>query len=325
MKTHLVKPISWLVAAATAMANQNVWAHEGPEHEIEELTDLLKIRSDSSDLLLQRAIEYRVLGQMTNALKDLEEAARIDPLDIKIQRELSKVQFWTGKTNEAVETVSHAIATKSNEPDEKAGLLMIRSQFLRARGEYKKAVADAHQAIQLHDGNPEWYLHRSNLQELLQQNKERIQGIDEGIQKTGAGVLLVEKVAALLQDKQFTAALSIIEPELESSRIRSSWLIRRAQARLGLGQTAAAKEDLHEALREIEPRINLPTPDVSLLLDRALAHELLEDRSMAKHYYEQARDAGADAWVKEKIKALKEALDKKAESPKAASTNPKVD
>lgn len=323
MKTRFWNRIAWLLAVAVATGTSGIWAHEGPEHEIEELTDLLKIRGDSADLLLQRAIEYRVLGQMSHALKDLEDATRIDPLDIKIQRELSKVQFWTGKTNEALETVSHAIATKANEPDEKAGLLIIRSQFLRARGDYKRAVADAHQAIQLYNGNPEWYLHRSSLQELLQQNKERIQGIEEGIQKTGAGVLLVEKVAALLQDKQFSAALSIIEPELESSRIRSSWLIRRAQARLGLGQTVGAKEDLQEALKEIEPRINLPSPDVSLLLDRALAHELLDDRAMAKHYYEQARDAGADGWVKDKIKALKEALDKKLETPKAASTKSK--
>ncbi len=143
MKLRFWNRIAWLLVIAAATGTTAIWAHEGPEHEIEELTDLLKIRGDSADLLLQRAIEYRVLGQMSHALKDLEDATRIDPADIKIQRELSKVQFWTGKTNEALETVSHAIATKANEPDEKAGLLIIRSQFLRARGDYKRAVADA--------------------------------------------------------------------------------------------------------------------------------------------------------------------------------------
>src|SRR5580765_7172604 len=38
-------------------------AHEGPEHEIDELTARIKIEGESADLLLQRGIEYNVLNK----------------------------------------------------------------------------------------------------------------------------------------------------------------------------------------------------------------------------------------------------------------------
>ena len=255
-------------------------------------------------------------------MKDLEDAARTDPSDHRIGRELAKVQFGLGKTNEALATITRALGEEEISKEEKAGLLMIRSGFLIARSELKKALADNHQAIQLYDSNPEWYLQRSNLEWLLKQTKERIAGIDAGLAKTGAGILLVEKVIALLTDSQYSAALALIEPELESSRIKSSWLLRRAQARIGLGEKEKAKADLEETLREITPRINPSAPDVSLLLDRSLAHELLGDLALAKHYYQQANDAGAEPWVKEKVKSLKERLAKS--NPSVGGSEEKV-
>ena len=294
----------WSAAVALASA-PTTEAHEGPEHEIEELTAQIQSGGATSDLLLQRAIEYRVLGQLHSAMKDLEDAGRTDASDHRIGRELAKVQFSLGKTNEALATMTRALEKPEISKEEKAGSLMIRSGFLAARSELKKALVDNHQAIELYDSNPEWYLQRSVLQGLLKQTKERISGIDTGLAKTGAGVLMVEKVIALLADSQYSAALALIEPELESSRIKSSWLLRRAQARIGLGDKEKAKADLEESLSEIRPRLNPTAPDVSLLLDRSLAHELLGDLVLAKHYYEQASEAGGETWVKEKIKSLK--------------------
>ena len=37
-------------------------AHDGPEHEIEELSERIKLEGESDELLIQRAIEYKVLG-----------------------------------------------------------------------------------------------------------------------------------------------------------------------------------------------------------------------------------------------------------------------
>ena len=165
-------------------------------------------------------------------------------------------------------------------------------------------MEDCNVALQIHKRNPEWYLLRSDLQERLKLNKKRITGIEEGLKETGAGILEIEWVEALLDAKQFRAALTKIEPQLKSSRVQSSWLILRARARIGSGQMAGAQEDLRSALMEIGDRLNLTTPDVPLLLDKALAHELLGEKKDALRYYELARDRGATEDVNQKIKAL---------------------
>ncbi|MBI1841158.1 MAG: hypothetical protein HYR88_09935 [Verrucomicrobia bacterium] len=304
--THL--PLLIAVAALVAMTESV--AHEGPEVDIQELTDAIKATGETADLLLQRAIEYRVLGKMSEALRDLEEAARLESYGLPISRELAKVQFGLGKTNEAIDTVTKAVGGKSLEATDRANLLILRSGFYQARSEYKKSIEDANQAIQLYDLNPEWYLQRSALQLAANLPKERLAGIEAGIGRTGAGVLDVEKIEALLDDKQFSAALPLIDKEIESSRIRSSWLIRRAKAHFGLGSNDRARADLKEAFDEIQPRIQLAAPDVSLLIDRATIHELLGEKELARTSYELARDAGAEAWVKEKIKTLKAEIDK---------------
>ena len=44
-------------------------AHEGPEHEIDELTERIKTEGESADLLLQRAIEYNVLRSISKRIR----------------------------------------------------------------------------------------------------------------------------------------------------------------------------------------------------------------------------------------------------------------
>ena len=308
----------YVMASTTGIVAE---AHEGPEHDIQELTEAMKATGETADLLLQRAIEYRVLGKMSEALRDLEEASRMDIGTLPVPRELAKVQFSTGKTNEAIDTLTKVIHAKSAMTSEHANLLMIRSGFYQARSDFKKAIEDSNQAIALYETNPEWYLQRSALHLAANQPKERMAGIQAGIEKTGAGVLDVEKIDALIDAKNFTNAIPLIEKELNSSRIRSSWLIRRAKAQLGLQHKELAIADLKEALEEIQPRIHSAAPDVSLLLDRALIHELLGEKEPARSSYELARDAGAEAWVKEKIKQLKTEID--AERSPAPPKKPK--
>ena len=103
-----------------------------------------------------------------------------------------------------------------------------------------------------------------------------------------------------------SVALPVIETELADSRIKSSWLIRRARVQLGLGKKAEAERDLRDALKEIGGRLNPKVPDASLLLGKALAHELLGEKKDALRAYEMARDKGIGDAVNEKIKALQE-------------------
>ena len=63
-----------LAACGSVVMGAAVFAHDGPEHEIDELTARIKSEGESADLLLQRAIEWNVLNKTAEAIKDLERA-----------------------------------------------------------------------------------------------------------------------------------------------------------------------------------------------------------------------------------------------------------
>ena len=296
----------WLAAGLCCAVPFCATAHEGPEQEIEELTERMQKNGETAGLLTERAVEYRVLGKLAEATKDLERAAVLAPNSIALHRELGRVQFLGGKAGDALATVTRGLALKTDEPADLASLRMLRAEIFRSQNEDKKALDDCDAALRLHRQNPEWYVFRSDLHRRLKLHRERVAGLDEGLRETGAGLLEIARVEALLDGGQFGAALPVIERELADSRIRSSWLIRRARALLGLGKKTEAEKDLTEALAEIGTRLNPKTPDAPLLLDKAAAHELLGEKKDAIRAYEEARDKGAGDGVNEKIKALQE-------------------
>src|SRR5712692_10053847 len=141
-----------LAIAGTLVTGTVATAHEGPEHEIDELTARIKVEGESADLLLQRAIEYNVLNKGAEAVKDLERALDFDEHSAAIQRELSRAYLSIGKTNEALDTVSRGLKDAVEGP-EKASLLILRCELLRARKEYQKALDDADNAIREYPDN----------------------------------------------------------------------------------------------------------------------------------------------------------------------------
>jgi tetratricopeptide (TPR) repeat protein len=280
-------------------------AHDGPEHDIEELTERIQNEGATADLLLQRAVEYQVLKNTAAAIKDLELAEQLEPGTPAILRELGRAYFERGKTNEALSVVTRGLSSDV-EGAERASLLMVRSEILRPRKEYEKALEDANEAIKEHPTNVEWYLDRAQLHALLKKTKERVAGIEQGIKQTGSGLLEIELIDALIDDGQHKLALEKIEAELASSRVQSSWLIRRAKVRLATKQNDAAKADLEAALKELNARMSGSAPDASLLLDRGLVHDLLGDRDAAHKDYTRAKERGVTGeWITERIRATK--------------------
>ena len=291
-------------------------AHDGPEHEIEELTQRIESEGESADLFLQRAIEYSVLNKTAEAIKDLQRALDYDASSPIIQEQLSRAYFAAGKTNEAFDTVNHAIK-HTEEPSQLASLLTVRCELYRSRREYQKALDDVDRAIRKHPVNAEWYHTRSLLQQQLGVKKERIQGLEAGLQETGSGLLQADLVDALIDGGQAAAALAKIEPELKDARLRSSWLIRRARVRLALKQPDEAKADLEAALAELNERITPGSRDPLLLADRGQVYDLLGNPEEAKKNYDQAREKGmTEEWVRERVHAIIDAEQKKKENEK---------
>ena len=105
-----IRSAAWMLILALCVAcSPLALAHDGPEHDIQELTERIAKEGESADLLLQRAIEYQVIRKNGEAVKDLERAIELEPGSPAIQRELGRAYFSTGKTNEALRVVTRGI------------------------------------------------------------------------------------------------------------------------------------------------------------------------------------------------------------------------
>ena len=304
---------SWLLALLICGSTAfRLAAHEGPEHEIEIINEKIKVSGESAELLADRAIEYRLLAKLPEAIKDLERAVVLDPESMAIHRALADALYENGKADDALSTISRGLRGNADEPSDVAALRILRAEILRSKKDYGKALEDANAALELHNANPEWYVVRSDIQRRMKAHKERLAGIEAGIKATGAWILELERVEALIDAGNLDVALPIIEAQLEDSRIKSSWLIRRARVRQAQGKQDEAVEDLKAALVEIGTRLNPKAPDLPLLLDKARALEMLGDTRDALSAYKTARDKGAGDSLKDKIKALEESTSKPA-------------
>lgn len=250
-----------------------------------------------SDLLWRRATEYRVLGQLDAAARDLKAALKITPGFIPALTDLSRVQLTQGKRRQALATIDRALATVEDDAA-RAPLWMIRADVAVEAGNYEKALADCDRALQHASGNElDWYLTRSQLQCRLGRFNDAVAGLQRGFELTGSAVLEVESIDAMIEAGRHAEALKTIEPALADSRWRSSWLIRRARVRLGLGEISMAHDDLLAAIQEINSRLNPAHSDYGLLADRGLAYALLGDTVLGRRDLESARKLGADAWT----------------------------
>lgn len=307
-----VRAIAWILLGAVLLGPLPLRAHDGPEHEIEELTNRLKRSGESADLYLERAIEYQLLGKLAEAARDLERAIELEPLNVPAHRELGRVYFRLGKTPEALTVLGKGLSLVSS-PAEQATLLISRAEVLLSKNENAKSLEDASSAIEKHPTNVEWYLLRSRLQARLGQHEARVRGLEEGVQRTGSGVLQVEMSEALIDAKQFERVMEQIEKALVRARWRSSWLIRRARVLAATGKTAEAAMDLEESVLELDRRINSAAPEPSLLADRGRAYDLLGKRDLARSDYESAKSRGVDDdWVVERLKVFKKEAEEAA-------------
>lgn len=278
-------------------------AHDSPEHVVEQLTARISEQGKSADLLWRRAAEYRELGVLDSAARDLREAIALKPDFLVARADLGRVQLRQGRSALALKTLNEAVSAAVDEAS-RAPLYLTRAEIHADRGELTDAAADCERGIKATTGpEPDWYLLRGQMLLRLGKPVEAAAGLKQGFEETGSAVLEAEWIDAELDAGGVRAALERIEPLLAESRCQSSWLIRRARARLALGQTARARGDLHAAVTEINERLSPARPEMHLLLDRGLALALLGDTAGASQDLAAARKAGADATASWRLEA----------------------
>ena len=263
-------------------------AHDSPEHKVEALSFEIARSGKTPALLMERAFEHRALGQLADAAADFEAAHRLDSKLIVAIKELSLVQLAQGKPDLALRTINSA---PTQDPD----FLMARAEIQTVRKDYRAALRDCDAAFHRTEDNVEWYLLRAEIQRRLGLFGDCLKDLREGFSKTGSAVLQEEIIEAMIDAGEHKAALKQIEREFADSRWRSSWLLRRARAQLALGQTKAGRRDLRSAIDELNQRIVPEAPEVTLIIDRGLAHALLGDQSNAADDLRRARALSPDA------------------------------
>jgi tetratricopeptide (TPR) repeat protein len=283
------------VATALALAAAPpLPAHDSPEHSAELVTARLQREGRSPALLWERAQHYRELGRLAEAEADLAAACAGDPANLDAANTLARVQFQRGQPTPALATLERALAQAGSDAA-RAPLLLTRAEIRTAQGDAAAALADCDRAFAAaQDPDLDWYLLRAQLQLRAGRAAAAAAGLERGFAQTGSAVLEAEWIEALIDAGQAQAALARIEGPLADSRWRSSWLLRRARARLVLGDNVRARGDARAALRELEERLQTPRPDPSLLLDRGLAHALLGETNAARGDLTAARAAGAE-------------------------------
>lgn len=298
--------LRWLRISALGFglfAGAEARAHDSPEHSVEELTTHIGREGESVPLLLRRASHYRVLGKIELAIADLTRVLELAPNHLGALTELARIHLAQGDFAEALQRIHQAIESASYDTakagvDTGAHLYAVRGDIYNAQGKWREALGDYNRALAGDKTQVEWYLTRSRLHKLLQLRDERVKGLKHGHQSTQSVVLFNEWIEALIDSGHAAQALELIEPPLEQARLKSSWLIRRARAKLALGTpeySAQARADLQAAIAEINTRLRPARPDLDLLLDRADAHLLGGDAEAALSDLLLARKHGADA------------------------------
>ncbi len=247
MKLGRLRTKSFLMALAVLSAG-HADGHPGLHHEIEAVTEKLALAPDSAALLTERGRLYRLDDTPAASLVDLERAEALSPDDKQIAFELGLTLASLGRDGEAEGQLTRYIDRRGDAPAayaERAGI--------RARGgRIESAIDDFDVAIR-GTGNVDQYLARGRLQESLGRYDDAAAGYYAGLDRTGGAVpirlalIRVEVVRA-----RYDAALALIDTVMPNARVKTRWLLRRANVLDAAGRADHARDQRRRALAEAD-------------------------------------------------------------------------
>ena len=272
-------------------------SHHDTKALIEQLTKRINSGESTAENYYRRAIEYRVLGQLKEAKNDLRIALQRNENFILARREITRILSKQGQHKLAILSAEKVITTATTQREKSSAMILLARMLLNA-GEPLEAIKYSSTAFKLNpNGKLEWYLLHARLLGELKRDNERPEILHKGYLLTGSIVLRNAWIDSLLECKKYETALPIIEKELISSRLKSSWKLRRAKAYIGIGKINDAMNDLRMCLKELDQRIHPKKPDMTLIADRGMANALLGNIEAAKNDLSHLIHIGAEKWV----------------------------
>ena len=229
-----------------------VFAHGDVHERIVQLTQQIAqspAPSNSASLYFQRAELYRIDGDFTNALIDLNHVEKLDPTVSRVGYCRGRVLFEANRLQEALAPLDKYLAAKPKDPD----AYTVRARALKKLGNYKASADDYTTAIAQSTPSPELFIERAEAYRGLGKPDLAIGSLEEGIRKLGPLVTLeLPAMDVEVSLKRYDAALARVD--LVSARLqrKETWLVRRAEIQRQAGREEAARKSYEEALAAIE-------------------------------------------------------------------------
>jgi tetratricopeptide (TPR) repeat protein len=291
-----------VLSATLLLATPMLDAHDSAEHTVISLTDDMMRYGVSAELLYKRALAYQELHDYHSAALDLQDALKRKADYIDAEIELARVYHLQGENDKALEAVNQSLGKHGRESA--VALYGLRAQIHTALGKFAEALGDCEIVLATDPNSVDDYLRRSDLQGRLEKWDERAASLEQATKANSSAVLQVEWIEALIDCGKYEAALAKIEAQFKDVRLASAWRLRRALCLRGLGRKSAAAEDLIEALDELNSRIKIEHPEVTLLVERGLVEGLLNHVPAATLDYNRAKALKAAPALVRRLKNL---------------------
>lgn len=288
---RLPRAIFLLAFGATAAA------HHDPAVTLEMLDAQILKTPGIAELYYQRADELLAMTRLDAAEADLHRALALRSDYLPAKRLMARICQVRGNAKMALEVLQKALA---DAPADHAflvpGCLQMEGELLLSLNHPAEALNAFNESLAA-STTPDFETIRlrSEALRILGQHDERIASLQAAWQRSQAVILRNDWLEALIDAGRGTEALPCIQTELSTSRFQSSWLIRRARVFFASGRTAEAKADLAAAIAELNTRLTMDPPPVTLLLDRCLAQHLLGDDHNAQIDLAKIRQLGTTA------------------------------
>lgn len=285
----------WIFLLGLVSSLAPVEAHQGASAELARLDARIAARPHDIELLLDRSVVNRRLGDFPAALADLDQVAVLAPGNRRLLVERALTAFAMKDLVRAETNLDLYLSSGAGSVQ----AFRTRAQLREATGRRGQAIEDYEEALRLAP-SPELHLARGRLQEATGALDAAAQGYEEGLRRLGGAVVL--RLALIRVDawlRRYDQAIALVDEVLPSLQVKADWLLQRADLHAAAGRPRDARRDRETALAELD----------SLLRERSSALWLV---SRAKTYLALRREREAVADL-ERATALAPRLDEARE------------
>ena len=253
-----------------------VVAHESPNTKIDELSHRMAAEGPSASLLLERAYEYRALGNRLLAELDLKLALKLEADFSAAYLALGRLYLHDNKSQHSLHVVEEGLSHTVDKAF-RAQLHGVEAEAYRQLKKPVLSLASINKALTFSASELNWILLKCAVLKELGRSSERIDTARKAYEMNGSVVLVIEFIDALRDGGEYEECLSRINGYIAKRRYKAEWYLRRAEVHRAMKQEKEVHCDAVRALGELQHRLDASKPAVHLYEDMATAYDLLGD------------------------------------------------